>query len=60
MKIIMFRYSKITGNLPKVWRVFISGSSGSGKTHFAHRLLKENKFDYKQVFYYHPDIGKLS
>ena len=57
----MIRFGKITGKFgPKVWRVFIAGSSGAGKTFFAHTLLKEKLLDYSQVFYYHPDIGKDS
>ena len=54
----MIRFGKVTGKFgPKVWRVFIAGSSGAGKTFFAHNLLKEKLIDFKQVFYYHPDIG---
>ena len=57
----MIRFGKVTGKFgPKVWRVFIAGSSGAGKTFFAHTLLKEKLFDFKQIFYYHPDIGKDS
>ena len=59
--IIMIRFGKVTGKFgPKVWRVFIAGSSGAGKTFFAHTLLREKLFDFKQIFYYHPDIGKDS
>ena len=55
----MIRFREIPGKFgPKIWRVFIAGSSGAGKTHFAHKLLKERLVDYTNVFYYHPDIGR--
>ena len=39
------------------FRMFISGSSQSGKTHFSEQLLKNSVFQKNptQVFYYHPD-----
>ena len=42
----------------QIWRVFISGSSSAGKTHFAKQLLLENLFKYDKVYYFHPDIGE--
>ena len=39
-----------------IFRVFISGSSGSGKTSFTKQLLKKKVFDYKRIYYYHPDF----
>ena len=41
---------------PEIFRVFISGSSSSGKTHFACNLLAEKFFLCKRVYYFHPDI----
>ena len=41
---------------PEIFRVFISGSSSSGKTHFACNLLAEKFFTCKRVYYFHPDI----
>ena len=41
---------------PEIFRVFISGSSSSGKTHFACNLLAEKFFPCKRVYYFHPDI----
>ena len=39
------------------FRVFVSGSSQSGKTYFAHKLLQHEVFTSKakQVVYFHPD-----
>ena len=39
------------------FRIFISGSSQSGKTYFSGKLLRESIFvkNPKQIFYYHPD-----
>ena len=38
------------------FRVILSGSSGSGKTHFAGNLLENNQFDkeIEYVYYFHP------
>ena len=41
---------------PETWRVFISGSSQAGKTHFTYEILKRNFFEFSKVFYFHPDI----
>ena len=51
----MFRYREVDLKYSDIFRVFISGSSSAGKTHFAHRLLKLNLFDYKMIYYFHPD-----
>ena len=51
----MFRYREVDLKYSDIFRVFISGSSSAGKTHFAHRLLKLNLFDFKMIYYFHPD-----
>ena len=55
----MIKFTEKTGKFAEIWRVFISGSSSSGKTCFAKRLLSNNFFKYDKVFYYHPDVGEL-
>ena len=38
-----------------VFRVNIAGASQTGKTHFAELLLKKRLFEYKRIYYFHPD-----
>ena len=52
----MFKVREIEKTHHDIWRVFISGSSGSGKTHFAEHLLKKKFFKFKRIYYYHPDL----
>ena len=52
----MLKYREVDLKFADVWRVFISGSSSAGKTHFARELLKADLFKYKRIYYYHPDI----
>ena len=52
----LIRAKKIQTNFPEIWRVFISGSSSAGKTHFAKQLLLANLFNVKRIYYFHPDI----
>ena len=52
----LIRTKKIETNFPEIWRVFISGSSSAGKTHFAKQLLLANLFNVKRIYYFHPDI----
>ena len=52
----LIRTKKIQTNFPEIWRVFISGSSSAGKTHFAKQLLLANLFNVKRIYYFHPDI----
>ena len=53
----MIKYQR-TGNFgPKIWRVFIAGSSQAGKTHFTYEILKRNFFEFSKMFYFHPDIA---
>ena len=53
----MIRYREISNfSFSPIFRVFISGCSASGKTHFAHQLLQSNLIQYERVYYYHPDF----
>ena len=52
----MFKVREIEKTHHDIWRVFISGSSGSGKTHFAEHLLKKKFFKFERIYYYHPDL----
>ena len=54
----MIKFTEVKSKFAETWRVFISGSSSAGKTHFAMQLLAKNYFSYEKVFYYHPDIGE--
>ena len=56
----MIRFREIESKLfdAEIWRVFISGSSSAGKTHFAKKLLAKNLFNYERVYYFHPDIAE--
>ena len=45
-------------NFPEIFRIFISGSSSSGKTHFARNLLAQNFFRCDRIYYFHPDINE--
>lgn len=57
---MMFRYREVELNYSDIFRVFISGSSGSGKTYFAHKLLRSNLFSFNRIYYFHPDIHENS
>lgn len=39
-----------------IFRVYISGSSASGKTYFARELLDSELLRCEQIYYYHPDF----
>ena len=52
----MFRIRECTDNFPKIWRVYISGSSSSGKTYFAQKLLDSSYINCERIYYFHPDI----
>ena len=55
MTIVSFREIENVEFGPIV-RLYISGSSGSGKTMFISMLLKAKLFEYSRVYYYHPDF----
>ena len=52
----MLKFREIQEDSPDIWRVFISGSSSAGKTHFAKQLLQADFFRFERIYYYHPDI----
>ena len=52
----MFKVREIEKSSSEIWRVFISGSSGSGKTHLAEKLLQNKFFRFERIYYYHPDL----
>ena len=53
----MIRYREISNfHFSPIFRVFISGCSASGKTHFAHQLLQSELIEYDRVYYFHPDF----
>ena len=54
----MFKIKQVNCEFAPIWRVFISGSSSAGKTHFARKLLEAELFHYERVYYYHPDIDE--
>ena len=54
----MFKIKQVNCEFAPIWRVFISGSSSAGKTHFARKLLETKLFHYERVYYYHPDIDE--
>ena len=55
MTIVSFREIENVKFGPIV-RLYISGSSGSGKTHFINMFLESKLFKYTRVYYYHPDF----
>ena len=58
---VMIRYREISNfRFSPIFRVFISGCSASGKTYFAHQLLKSNLMKYDRVYYFHPDFHEHS
>ena len=56
----MFKIKQVNCEFAPIWRVFISGSSSAGKTHFARQLLETKLFEYERVYYYHPDIHETN
>ena len=53
---VLLRYREIDFDFANIFRVYISGSSGSGKTHFAKKLINSSLFDISRVHYFHPDF----
>ena len=57
----MIRYREIENfQFAEIFRIFISGSSATGKTHFAKELLKQNIFKFSRIYYFHPDFHEHS
>ena len=54
----MININLVKREFPEIFRVFISGCSSSGKTHFARNLLSEGLFKCSRVYYFHPDINE--
>ena len=54
MVVVPFKEIDFTFN--KTFRVFVSGSSESGKTYFTYNFLKRKLFHYNRVYYFHPDF----
>ena len=53
--LVMIRYREIKSfKFADVFRIFISGSSATGKTYFAKALLKRNIFNFSRIYYFHP------
>ena len=52
----MLRAKEINLTYPDIRRVFISGSSSSGKTHFARQLLQTGLIRTNGIYYFHPDL----
>ena len=54
---VVVRYREIPDlSFNPIFRIFISGSSESGKTYFAKQLLQRNLFNVSRVYYFHPDF----
>lgn len=56
----MLRFRECTTVFPDIWRVFISGSSASGKTFFTHQLIKSGLIHFERIYYFHPDIHETN
>ena len=54
----MLKIDLVKRQFPEIFRVFISGSSSSGKTYFARKLLSEKLFRCDRIYYFHPDVGE--
>ena len=57
---IMFRFKEVQIKFADIFRVFISGSSSAGKTYFAQKFLHENLFNFKRIYYFHPDFHETA
>lgn len=55
MSIVSFREIN-NYQLGPIVRLYISGSSGSGKTQFVCNFLKKRLFDFSRIYYFHPDF----
>ena len=56
----MIKYREYDFTFAEIFRIFISGMSSSGKTHFTYSLLKSGLFKFERVYYYHPDFHEKS
>ena len=57
----MIRYREIENfQFAEIFRIFISGSSATGKTYFAKELLKQSIFKFSRIYYFHPDFHEHS
>ena len=56
----MIKFKQYELNFAPIFRIFISGMSASGKTHFTYSLLKSGLFDFERVYYFHPDFHEKS
>lgn len=56
----MFRFKEVQIKFADIFRVFISGSSSAGKTYFAQKFLRENLFNFKRIYYFHPDFHETA
>ena len=54
----MININLVNREFPDIFRVFISGSSSSGKTFFARNLISEGLFKCNRIYYFHPDINE--
>ena len=54
---VIISYREIESvNFGPIVRVYVAGSSGSGKTSFVEKFLKSNVFKYERIYYFHPDF----
>ena len=56
----MIKFKQFELNFAPIFRIFISGMSASGKTHFTYSLLKSGLFEFDRVYYFHPDFHEKS
>ena len=56
----MIKYREYEWKFAEIFRIFISGMSSSGKTHFTYSLLKSGLFNFDRVYYFHPDFHEKS
>ena len=53
---VLVSYREVNLDYEKIYRVFISGSSGSGKTTFTKQFLNSKMINLSRVYYFHPDF----
>ena len=56
----MIKYREYELQFAEIFRIFISGMSSSGKTHFTYSLLKSGLLKFDRVYYFHPDFHEKS